>query len=107
MATKIAALLDRPDSLPGRKDRQELHKLLALPDATGAAAVIKEASARTPAQVTTLIDQAFVFLLGEPSLNRQDRNRLRQMAKHWHLDAGSGLSGDVPSAASPERGIDV
>ena len=47
IATKVAALLDRPDSLPGRKDRQELLNLLALPGSAGAPEVIKAASART------------------------------------------------------------
>jgi hypothetical protein len=58
VATKVAALLDRPDSLPGRKDRQELHALLALPGARGSAAVVMAASQRTPAQVAALIGQA-------------------------------------------------
>ncbi len=45
VATKVAALLDRPDSLPGRKDRHELLNLLALPGSVGAPAVIKAALA--------------------------------------------------------------
>ena len=68
VATKVAALLDRPDSLPGRKDRQELHTLLALPGAGGATAVIKAASQRTPAQVAALIGEAFVFMAGDRAL---------------------------------------
>jgi hypothetical protein len=83
VATKVAALLDRPDSLPGHKDRQELHALLALPGAEGAAAVIKAASQRSPAQVAALVGQAFVFMAGEANLNRQGRARLRQMARQW------------------------
>jgi hypothetical protein len=62
IATKMAALLDRPDSLPGRKDRQELLNLLALPGSAGAPGVIKAASARTPAEVAALMQRAFVFL---------------------------------------------
>jgi hypothetical protein len=83
IATKVAALLDRPDSLPGRKDRQELHGLLALPDAAGVPAVIRSASARTHAQIATLMDQAFVLLGGQSGLTRQDRSRLRQIAQRW------------------------
>ena len=107
VATKVAALLDRPDSLAGRKDRQELHSLLALPGATQAAGVIKAASARTPEQIAALIDQAFVFLAGDSSLNRQARNRLRQMATQWKLDAGPGPSNDFSPASSPEGSIDI
>lgn len=88
IATKVAALLDRPDSLPGRKDRQEIHNLIALPGAAGAADVIKAASARTPSQLAALIDQAFIFLAGESSLNRQDRARLRQTARQWQQGIG-------------------
>jgi hypothetical protein len=107
VATKVAALLDRPDSLPGRKDRRELLNLLARPDASGAAAVIKAASARTPEQIGALIDQAITFLSGEASLNRQDRNWLRQMARQWKLQADAGLAMDSPSSPSQDRGVDL
>ena len=107
VATKVAALLDRPDSMPGRKDRQELHTLLALPGATGAAAVIKAASQRTLAQVAALVGQAFVFMVGEPSLNRQDRARLRQMAGQWQLAIGTGPANDAGAAPSADPGIDL
>ena len=95
IATKVAALLDRPDSLPGRKDRQELLNLLALPGSAGAPGVIKAASARTPAEVAALVQRAFVFLSGQPGLGRQDRARLRQLAQHWQLAAAPGPPSDA------------
>ena len=104
---KVAGLLDRPDSLPGRKDRQELHTLLALPGAGGAAAVIKAASQRTPAQVAALIGQAFVFMAGEPSLNRQNRARLRQMAGQWQMAMGPTAAKDLSAGPSTDRGVDL
>jgi hypothetical protein len=107
VATKVAALLDRPDSLPGRKDRQELHALLALPGAGSAAAVIKAASQRTPAQVAALIGQAFVFMAGEPSLNRQNRARLRQMAGQWQMAMGLTAAKDLSAGPSTDRGVDL
>lgn len=107
VATKVAALLDRPDSLPGRKDRQELHTLLALPGTGGAAAVIKAASQRTPAQVAALVGQAFVFMAGEPSLNRQDRAQLRQMGGQWQLAIGTGPANDAGAGPSADHGIDL
>jgi hypothetical protein len=82
-ATKIAALLDRPDSLPGRKDRFEILKLLEDPSTSGTPLIIAAASARTPAQVDKLVRDAFVFLTGEPELNRQARSRLRRMEAVW------------------------
>jgi hypothetical protein len=82
-ATKIAALLDRPDSLPGRKDRHEILKLLEDPSTSRTPSVIAEASARTPAQIDKLVHDAFVFLTGEPELNRAARSRLRQTEGVW------------------------
>jgi len=82
-ATKIAALLDRPDSLPGRKDCYEILNLLEDPSTSRTPSIIAGASARTPAQVDKLVRDTFVFLAGEPELNRQARARLRQMAGVW------------------------
>jgi len=104
IATKVAALLDRPDSLPGRKDRQELLNLLALPGSAGAPEVIKAASARTPAEVAALVQRAFVFLSGQPGLGRQDRARLRQLAQHWQRAAAPGPSSDLTPGLSADRG---
>ncbi|MCL2396319.1 MAG: hypothetical protein FWC87_16750 [Acidimicrobiaceae bacterium] len=107
VATKVAALLDRPDSLPGRKDRQELHTLLALPDASRAPAVINAASARTPGQLASLVDRTFEFLAGQPTLNRGDRARLRQLGQQWKRSIGPNPSDDIPLGRSPGRGIDL
>ncbi len=107
IATKVAALLDRPNSLPGRKDRQELHSLLALSHASDAAVVIKDASSRTTHEVKALTNQLFIFLSAEPSLNNQDRNRLRQMAQQWELTVEHGLSRDTLPGLSPQYGIEL
>ena len=107
VATKVAALLDRPDSLPGRKDRQELLSLLALPGSAQAPAVIKAASARTATEVAALIERTFAYLSGQPELTRKDRANLRQMAQHWQLMAGPGPSSDLPSTPSSNRGVDL
>ena len=90
-ATKIAALLDRPDSLPGRKDRYEILKLLEDPATSQTPSIIAGASARTPAQIDKLVHEAFVFLTGEPELNRQARSRLRQMEGVWRRAVGVEL----------------
>lgn len=54
-ATKWAALLDRPDSRPGRKDRYEILRLLKAPGAEQTPRVIKEASSRTSSDVAVLL----------------------------------------------------
>ena len=107
IATKVAALLDRPDSLPGRKDRQELFNLLALPGSAGAPEVIKAASARSPAEVAALVQRAFVFLSGQPGLGRQDRARLRQLAQHWQRAAAPAPPSDLTPGPSADRGVDL
>lgn len=107
LATKVAALLDRPDSLPGRKDRQEVLELLRQPGAAGTPAVIRHASARMPGEVTTLVAQAFVFLAGDASLNRQDRAQLRQVAQHWSRTAAGGPGSQTPPGPSTSPGIDI
>jgi len=100
-ATKIAALLDRPDSLPGREDRFEILKLLGDPSTSRTPSIIAAASARTPAQVDKLLRDAFMFLTGEPELNRQARSRLRQMQAVWRRAIGAELG--VPEIA-PDLG---
>jgi hypothetical protein len=106
IATKLAALLDRPDSLPGRKDRHELQQLLGLPGASGAPEVIKAASLRTPAELAELVDHAFMVLAGDSSLARQDRARLRQMSQQWHHRVAPGPTSGSP-ASDRTRGIDL
>ena len=86
-ATKIAALLDRPDSLPGRKDRFEILKLLEDPSTSRTPSIISGASNRTPAQIDKLLRDVFVFLAGDPELNRQARSRLRQTETVWRRAA--------------------
>ena len=98
VATKVAALLDRPDSLPGRKDRQEILALLHEPVTSSTARVIALTSARSPSEVERLVRQAFSFLLEEPELSRQDRSRLRQTEASWQRvlseTVGTGLVRD-------------
>jgi hypothetical protein len=106
IATKLAALLDRPDSLPGRKDRHELQQLLGLPGAAGAPEVIKAASLRTPAELAELVERAFAFLAGDSSLARQDRARLRQMSQQWHHHVAPDPS-SVSPAPDRAQGIDL
>ena len=46
------------------------------------------------------------FMAGEPSLNRQDRARLRQMAGQWQMAMGPTAAKDL-SGLSTDRGVDL
>jgi hypothetical protein len=111
LATKLAALVDRPDSTPGDKDRHEIMALLGQGvDTADAVAVIHEASDREPGEVTELIDRAFEYLR-DLRLDRNQRRSLNQLAREWH-DHSRRLAPDPPtppgrsspSRRGPERG---
>jgi hypothetical protein len=106
-ATKIAALLDRPDSLPGRKDRHEILQLLGDPTTVSAPTVIALASARSASQVGTLLKRAFEFLVGEPGLGPRDRSRLRQIEAEWQRNLGGAVErGPIQEQGpSPDPGL--
>jgi hypothetical protein len=87
LATKLAALVDRPDSAPGDKDRLESMALLRQGvDTVAAVDVVHDASAREPAEVTGLIDRAFEYL-GDLRLDRHQRRTLNQLARDWHQES--------------------
>lgn len=100
LATKLAALLDRPDSLPGRKDRHEILALLTEPTTASTPQVIADTSARTGDEQRILITKAFEFLAADSSLNRAGRDRLRRTAKTWlqHLPAAPPTPESGPTA---------
>lgn len=85
LATKFAALLDRPESQPGEKDRQEIWSLLQQdlsPDAV--TEVLGAAQAERP-ETLAAVREVFVLLEDLP-LQRAERQRLRELGKRF-LDA--------------------
>ncbi len=79
---KMAALLDRPDTLPGEKDRQEMWSLLnAAPrlDFRIVAGLLREAG-KSPDQEATLMSNVFGLLEETPDLNKTDRAALRRLS---------------------------
>lgn len=106
-ATKIAALLDRPDSLPGSKDRHEILQLLENPQVESTPSVVAQASARDPEQVAMLIHRAFEFLVGDPALRQRDRERLRQTEMSWQrtLENSLGLRPERPRDTGLDLGM--
>ena len=83
IATKWAALLDRPDSQRGDKDRAELIKLLAQPGAAAAAGVLRDASSLTPQALDAAIHHGFALLTETPGITRPERQALRRMSSTW------------------------
>lgn len=77
---KMAALLDRPDTLPGEKDRREMCTLISSGGGLDIKAVagIPQRGGLEPARQAELLEQTF-DLLGETSdLSKRDRSVLRQ-----------------------------
>jgi hypothetical protein len=97
LATKLAALLDRPDSLPGDKDRQEILSLLALDvDPNEAVRVVHDASTRITDEVDQHLKNAFQYL-GELTLDRSQRSWLRGVAAEWADASRRILEAQLPS----------
>jgi len=89
IATKFAALLDRPDTRPGEKDRIEIMALLDQEiDIIGVLQVIHEASSRSSQEVTNLVGEA-VSYLGDHRLGRDQRKRLAKLAAQLRDSASS------------------
>jgi hypothetical protein len=82
LATKLAALLDRPDTLPGEKDREEVWLLLRTeePDPDQIASVLA-ASALQGSTLTAAVDEALGYLRDLP-LSRPERAWLRITSVH-------------------------
>ncbi|MGH9119375.1 MAG: hypothetical protein ACRD0A_16335 [Acidimicrobiales bacterium] len=109
LATKFAALLDRPDSIPGDKDRGEIMALLALGvDPGEAVGVMHRASARSATEVSQLIAEAFDYLR-DLDLDRRGRQALTEMATDWvarsqPMEQGGSDTAEVSSRRrSPPR----
>jgi hypothetical protein len=82
LATKLAALLDRPDTLPGEKDREEVWLLLRneAPD-PGQLAAVLGASALRGSALAPAVDEALGYLRDLP-LSRPERAWLRTTSAH-------------------------
>ena len=77
---KMAALLDRPDSLPGEKDRQEMWALASSDEPLdfGIVAAILERSGWDAASRRSLLEETFGLLEETPGLTKTDRSKLRR-----------------------------
>ncbi len=76
LATKFAALLDRPESEPGEKDRMEIWRLLQHDVAPHDVAEVLRASEASGLQIVAAVRDVFTFL-EDLKLDRVERQRLR------------------------------
>lgn len=108
LATKVAALLDRPDTTSGDKDREEILALLALDvNPRDGVKVIHQASEESPDRVDRHIREAFRYL-SDLDLDRTQRPWLSGLAREWataseRLLEDQGLSRDAVQDPGLER----
>lgn len=98
-ATKLAALLDRPDTEKGEKDAREIDRLLQ----SGAAApetiaVLIKATGGDPHLMPAYIAEAFDLLPGLAGVNKQRRRELTQARRVWVDEAEYQLRGVPPQS---------
>lgn len=90
--SKIAALLDRPDTEKGEKDAREIVRLLQRGvDAEQAIRVLFAASASPAAALPEFVQQAFTLLPDRAKLGRKDRRRLEDLRRIWVDEANRAL----------------
>lgn len=89
LATKFAALLDRPESEPGEKDRHEIWGLLEQEIAPEDVAAVLRASEAASPEVVALVRDVF-DLLDDLELTRQERRTLRGLRSAF-VDAAERL----------------
>ncbi len=100
---KMAALLDRPDTLPGEKDRREMWELINSGrglDFKAVAGILQQAGWEGPRQ-TELFGQTFDLLGETANLNKHDRAVLR-LNRARTLEATREVITALPSA--PDQG---
>lgn len=88
---KMAALLDRPDTLPGEKDRHEMWELISSSpgfDFKAVAGILQRAGWEGKRQ-TELLDQTFDLLGETKDLSKQDRATLRLNRARAHQATAS------------------
>jgi hypothetical protein len=99
--SKMAALLDRPDSPKGRKDAREIYGLLEQdlnPEA--AIDVLFTCSAQPEESLPELVAEIFELLPDRVQINRKQRDALRTLGRRW-VDAARAELRRRQSATTP------
>lgn len=83
-ATKLAALLDRPDTEKGEKDAREIDRLLQHgADPVETIAVLLDATGGDPELIPVYIGQAFDLVPTLARVNKQRRRELAHQKRVW------------------------
>lgn len=90
LATKFAALLDRPESQPGEKDRQEIWSLLQQDVSPQSVAQVLGAAQADRLETVAGVGAVFELLEDLP-LRRPERQRLRELGKQFRSAAEEAL----------------
>ncbi|MBF4618465.1 nucleotidyl transferase AbiEii/AbiGii toxin family protein [Clavibacter sp. VKM Ac-2873] len=98
ITTKMAALLDRPDSEKGAKDARELVRLIEFGgDPATVIRILLEATAGDPAAIPDQVARAFALLADRAGFNKAQRKRYRDMARDWEEEARIQVRGSGPA----------
>lgn len=82
--TKLAALLDRPDSIKGEKDASELLRLIKRGvDVSRACAILVEATAGPIDLIPDYVERAFHLIAEKSGANKADRRLLDRLRREW------------------------
>jgi hypothetical protein len=98
--SKLAALLDRPDTEKGEKDARELLRLIESGvDAESAVSILMAATERDHELIPGLLERAFRLIGEQAGANKQQRRALDMLRRQWVDAAGRPLSGPSPRPA--------
>jgi|TARA_B100001971_G_C18199180_1_gene543450 hypothetical protein len=82
--SKMAALLDRPDTEKGFKDAREILRLLETGvDASSACRILARASASPQEELVGYVDAAFDLLGPRSGANKKQREQIRRWRREW------------------------
>lgn len=82
--SKMAALLDRPDTEKGFKDAREILRLLETGvDASSACRILARASASPQVELVSHVDAAFDLLGPRSGANKKQREQIRRWRREW------------------------
>lgn len=106
IATKFAALLDRPDTEKGQKDAREIVRLIESGGtAEGVAAVMISATAGAKSDIPEAIRDVFELIPDRAKLNRNEKKRYRTLGREWGEAAEQILAAQQRSASpGPQLG---
>lgn len=103
IATKIAALLDRPDTEKGQKDAREIVRLIDDGGtASGVVEVMIQATSRDAVEVRGFVATMFDLLPDRARLNKAERRRFADLRREWLDEVDFQLRDRSAPAANPQ-----